>query len=1104
MKKSKLNLQHLTIEKRIHMLNREILRVTEHTGVLIDTDVWVEGVTQRCRKKDLLKHLHRELESSTEKAAVVKKEMDDIRHILLAGTESISKLKRDIDKLVHSSKIFHKALHLFKKTGVQTMVKNLSDLQEQATKTEQRKARERDIEKLVGRSTGDDKGSATTALDKVRMTDSDLRTKEERQFVAIDLVLYPEAYLHLSVAEAEQMQFDSDYSCPLSKVDIERIMKLPEQVNLALPFLSTADEINVHKLVNKFYRGIDDNSLREKDFYGPDRIAAGDGQSLVGTVSLPSQWGGLLDGKDLQDADGIHDILIRESLRDRLRSLAEDEPTTIDEQMWIQMDKILSPHIYDKEELKPVPTKLPQPQEERTLNEKLSTSVIEPKHFPSKSILKQGKEKQGGAQQKGKVVVDSGKDGDIYESLRREYSDGTSIFDETSWLCPYNKDELLQLRLKSIESIRDENEFLCLKLLQKYYVSDDESILGLARLREVAEISRKVAKVVLESDTKAAEKLQELAEVKEKIGADDLPQAIVRPSTAEKPEVVEMKNVSRIWGSWNVVHPASAGVHSQTSFFYPPSFNSSRSHPASFAVREGAEDGDEAVSDLSDEDSLGILSSGNKTNRAKSKNTNESSSKTEVGVQVLTGSMASKSGSRAAAAAVDNSSPYFIAESLSELTKLNLSKVRGKIFLLHSKDAEMLLDVKDATLQARQSRSHYFALPQGENSKFIVDVTVSIVFQGDFGSKGYKLGRLAAGMFRLPSDKPGGGPALPTPVGFAPYAMQSANLPGSLGRIVILHKPREKPLKPGTKYQVVVGVASATRYSLEVTAKSAVDAIPVLDEEIERAKHAQTRLPNCLKEMDAAQESIRLTERKLMLCNKMIQEAEAEADRCEKGMHSISRQLEQDDEDMQLLEDERRQMKRELNILEIEYAQWATNFSTRGVEKKDILDGLKAMYNFQKDRIKEVEELKNTLEKLRGELPSCVAVLRNLTEAVNVAAVLNTSLHGVAEEIGAAATGDFGGGVSLSTPAEEVRRRLRHGGFDTLLLEEQQWCMLDQALNPSKYEWFREIEEKEKADRALAGKKEKDHRQNAAIEAFRFSKKLFFLFIYYHYVMVNI
>ena len=1088
MQKNKLNIQYLTTEKRIHSLNKEILRVSAHPGVLIDTDVWIEGVTQRCRTKDLLSHLHRELVTSEEKLISTKKEMDSIRHVLLDGSEAIAKLKRDCDKLSGASKIFTKALKLFKSTAVQGIVKNLSDLQEQAMKTEQRRAREKDIEKMVGRKKVEGKGGEVSNLDKVRLTDSDLRTKEERQFVAIDLVLYPDAYFHLTIAEAEQMQFDSDYSCPLSKPDIERIMKLPEQVNLALPFLSTDDEINVHKLVNKYYRGIDDNTLREKDFYGPNYLGSkGNDQSIAATNSL-SEEKGLLDSKDMQESEIVHDILVRESLRDRLRSMAEDEPKTIEEQIWLQLDRILSPHIYDKGELQLTTVALNA--DEKTVNERLSNSVIESRSFPSKSKVKPRKE-MGPSKQKGKAILESGRDGDVYEALRSAYSDGTSIFDENSWICPFSREELLKLRDKPLDTIKDINEILCIRIMQKYFVSEDESTLGNARLRDVAEISRKVANVVVDADMKATEKLANLAVTRANIDSSSPEQAAAK-ATIEKQEILSTNNnVTRIWGSWDTVHPASAGVNSQAAYFYAPSFNSARVHPASYAVRGArAEDEESVVSDISEEDAFSFLSN-DKTKTIGSKKLNlkqpphSPQPQSEVGVKLLTGSISSPTPSRATrATGAKEQSPYLIAESLSELTKLNPNKVRGKIFLLQSKESEILLEVKDATLQARQSRSHYFSLPEGENSKFIIDVTVSIVFQGDFGTKGYKLGRLAAGMFRLPDDK--GGSALPSPVGFAPYAMQAPNLPGSLGRIVLLHKPKEKPLKPGTKFQVVIGAAAATKYSIEISSKCAVDAIPVLDEEIEKAKTVQARLPLCLKEIDAVQESIRLTERKLALCNKMIQEAEAEADRCEKGMQTLSLQLEQDDEDMQMLEDERRQKKRELSILEIEYSQWAANFSTRGVEKKDIQDGLNAMYKFQHERLKEWNEIKINLEKMRSELPSCVAILRNLTEAVHTAAALNTSLHGVAEEIGAAATGDFGGsGMSLATPAEEVRRRLRQGGFDSLLLEEQQWCLLDQALNPTKYEWLREIEEKEKAEREATGKKPKDHRNNAAIEAFR-------------------
>ena len=50
----------------------------------------------------------------------------------------------------------------------------------------------------------------------------------------------------------------------------------------------------------------------------------------------------------------------------------------------------------------------------------------------------------------------------------------------------------------------------------------------------------------------------------------------------------------------------------------------------------------------------------------------------------------------------------------------------------------------------------------------------------------------------------------------------------------------------------------------------------------------------------------------------------------------------------------------------------------------------------------------------------------------------------------------------ISTPAEDIRRMFRRDGFNTLSLEEQQWCIMDQALNPHKYEWLREAEEEER------------------------------------------
>lgn len=46
--------------------------------------------------------------------------------------------------------------------------------------------------------------------------------------------------------------------------------------------------------------------------------------------------------------------------------------------------------------------------------------------------------------------------------------------------------------------------------------------------------------------------------------------------------------------------------------------------------------------------------------------------------------------------------------------------------------------------------------------------------------------------------------------------------------------------------------------------------------------------------------------------------------------------------------------------------------------------------------------------------------------------------------------------------------------------------MLDQALNPQKYEWLREQEEKDRVDREALGKKPKEKKFNPAIEEYRF------------------
>ena len=62
------------------------------------------------------------------------------------------------------------------------------------------------------------------------------------------------------------------------------------------------------------------------------------------------------------------------------------------------------------------------------------------------------------------------------------------------------------------------------------------------------------------------------------------------------------------------------------------------------------------------------------------------------------------------------------------------------------------------------------------------------------------------------------------------------------------------------------------------------------------------------------------------------------------------------------------------------------------------------------------------------------------------------------------------------------------GGFEQLILEEQQWCLMDQAINPHKYDWLREIEDKEDMERIAMNQKPKVRTYNPAVEFFRLNK----------------
>ncbi|RYH22833.1 hypothetical protein EON65_18680 [archaeon] len=1076
--KDKLRMQMLTHQRRLDIVEKELLRIKGHKGKLVDTDIWMEGVMQRCVTKELKIHLKAEVQKASESKAKVGGELDGIRHQIFEVSERIAQAKRDVEKVSVAIKVLHRSYNKFSATPILDIAKNFKRLKAKAEQLELQRSKTSDIEKIFLNA------NHNSLVDKVRLKESEIRTKDERQFVGLDLILNPEQYIHLSNIEIEQMQFDMDYHSTLAKSDIERLLKLPEQVNLALPFLHTPEEINAHRLLNKFMRNFDDSYFRNSDYM------AGSDEHTVDKLSVEASTHSGLDGtgltaENVEAAEMIHDILIKESLRDRIRGSFEDENLSEAEKKWAEIDKVLSPHIYGLDEEENGAGK--RDEDERSpfdiVKEENIVSMTSSSIKPASTLRNV---KIDGSQHK----LNSANEGDVYQPLRDLYDEhGDNMFIQY-WRCPFSSAQLLHIHKTSGSDLTTKEELEVKELLNKYYVSDSESTMGHAKFTALLQVSSDLVKAIQTADEKAENELKANKLKFEKMKTeDDLALETSRSMTNESVggDGIEDKglngalegsgdgegSIKRIWGAWSQVHPASQGLESQKSYFMLSSFDASRDHPASYGIHDEDELKPAGFEDDNEEHS--ILSGGG----------NSALSQRQQGLMVLQStSNQSMNLSKLMSNLNDPRSNFFIADSIEELAQQDSKSMRGKICLLMEKEPMVLFDIKGSSIQPRQSRSHYFSIPDRESQR-ILELTVSIVFQGTFATTGYRLGRIAASLFRLPPDDKAG-ILPPVRVGYSPYEGVSPNLPDSMGRIVIYHKPKQRPLPPGT-FQLIIGSAANTVYSIVVHAKYARSALPVIDEGIDAAKKMQARLPICLEELDGIAESLRLAERKLFVCERMIQEGETETDRCQQGMRILRDKIGKDDEDMLLMEDERRDLERELSILEVEYAEWARLFASRCKEKEDIREGIEAMYKFRREREEEKENIQKKLESARRDLPASIRILRTMTEAVNVAMSLNTDVIGVSEEAGAAATGDFGG-IRLSTPAEDIRRVLKQYGFGALMLEEQQWCLLDQTINPNKYEWLREKEEKERQERLALGKKPKDDKSNPALEPFKINK----------------
>jgi hypothetical protein len=165
---------------------------------------------------------------------------------------------------------------------------------------------------------------ATSLADKIRIKPADVRLPYEKEFVAYDMLLHPEHYMNVNEVDEETYKFDPGYHTSLSKEDLQRIVVLPEPLNLAMSFLKNEAELNAHQCLQKI--------LFER---GEERLKSRDADVAVQEEEMKEM-------KEMQDR--LHQIKLRNE-RASLRAKPKDTLTE-EEAEWLRWDFVLHPHLF--------------------------------------------------------------------------------------------------------------------------------------------------------------------------------------------------------------------------------------------------------------------------------------------------------------------------------------------------------------------------------------------------------------------------------------------------------------------------------------------------------------------------------------------------------------------------------------------------------------------------------------------------------------------------------------------------------------------------------------------------------------------------------------
>lgn len=225
-------------------LEKEYARIENKQSDTVDTDIWFRGVMKRMKTVELRNHLRSEIKTQKKISEDMEALMTPINEKLLTAIDDFSQAKRNSDKVNIFLKLLKQIYYDYDISSAIDISKVLLSAQKQELTKDEKKENFLSSQFQLSKSKSLKRLQSSKDLslyvdlseeslaENVRNKDTESRTRDERDFIYIDLLLYPELYEHLADIEREEIKFDNKNVAGVTKADLERILKLPEQVSL--------------------------------------------------------------------------------------------------------------------------------------------------------------------------------------------------------------------------------------------------------------------------------------------------------------------------------------------------------------------------------------------------------------------------------------------------------------------------------------------------------------------------------------------------------------------------------------------------------------------------------------------------------------------------------------------------------------------------------------------------------------------------------------------------------------------------------------------------------------------------------------------------------